>query len=63
MNQERIDLIKSKLADYKIELSDITGTPAINASPNDMESFHKTSFKLLNGKGLIIVRPSIKPGS
>jgi len=33
-----------------------------NASPNDMESFHKTSFKLLNGKGLIIVRPSIKPG-
>jgi NADH-quinone oxidoreductase subunit C len=36
MNQERLDLIKIKLADYKIVLSDITGTPAINADPNDI---------------------------
>jgi len=34
-----------------------------SASPNDMQSLHKTSFKMLNGKGLIIVRPSVKPGT
>ena len=34
-----------------------------NASPNDMENFHKPAFKLFNGKGLIIVRPLTKAGS
>ena len=34
-----------------------------NASPDDMESFRKPEFKLFNGKGLVIVRPSTKAGS
>jgi beta-galactosidase len=34
-----------------------------NASPNEMESFRHAAFKLYNGKGLVIVRPSTKPGN
>jgi NADH-quinone oxidoreductase subunit C len=33
MNQKRLELIKSKLADFEIELSDINGTPAIITNP------------------------------
>lgn len=34
-----------------------------NASPNDMKSFRKPDFKLFNGRGLIIVRPSTNQGN
>jgi beta-galactosidase len=33
-----------------------------NGSPNDMQSFRKPTFNLFNGKGLIIIRPTTKPG-
>jgi len=29
MNQERLELIKSKLSDFKVEFSDVNGTPSV----------------------------------
>jgi NADH-quinone oxidoreductase subunit C len=36
MNKERLELIKSKLADYEIEYSDVNGTPAIITNPENV---------------------------
>jgi NADH-quinone oxidoreductase subunit C len=36
MNQERLELIKSRLADFGTEFSDINGTPAITTNPGNI---------------------------
>jgi NADH-quinone oxidoreductase subunit C len=36
MNQERLELIKSRLADFEVEYSDINGTPAIITNPGNI---------------------------
>lgn len=36
MNQERLELIRTKLSEYSIEFSDVNGTPAVIASPENV---------------------------
>jgi NADH-quinone oxidoreductase subunit C len=36
MNQERLELIKTKLTDFKVEFSDINGTPVIITNPGNI---------------------------
>jgi len=36
MNQERLELIKTKLSDYKVEFTDVNGTPAIITNPENV---------------------------
>lgn len=54
MNQERLELIKSRLTDYKVFVTDMTGTPAINTKPEHivnvckiLKSDPEISFEML----------------
>lgn len=54
MNQERLELIKSKLEEYNVQFTDVNGTPAVITNPenvinvcNTLKSDGNISFEML----------------